>query len=447
MRKLPIFTLLIPFLLFTNPVVFTPITDARLVEKDNAQVAHQWFNMFRILTKKTWGFTPPVAARAFGYAGLTLYESVVSGMPDHQSLQTQLSAGLKIPPPEKSLNYDWQIAANAAMAEVAKRYYPFAPQPQLLAANRLEEATEKRLIEENDVDFETVKRSKNYGKSVALIIFDWSKTDGGHEAFKANFPKNFVPPVGEGLWSAAYESQKPMLPNWGKNRTFLREIVEKTQPNTPFSYSEDKKSPFYQAAVEVYLTSKSLTSEQKTIAKYWSDDLGEAGGTPPFHAISITTEALKIKESNLAEAAETYAKVGIALSDAFVSCWFCKYKYNCIRPINYIQKQIEPSFKSLIRTPPFPEFPSGHSVQSGAAATVLTAIFGENFAFSDRTHEDRLDINGTARHYKSFHEFAKEASISRLYGGIHFREAIESGLEQGNKVGAEINKLVFKKTR
>jgi hypothetical protein len=171
MRKLPIFTLLIPFLLFTNPVVFTPKTVVPLVEKDNAQVAHQWFNMFRILTKKTWGFTPPVAARAFGYAGLTLYESVVSGMPDHQSLQTQLSAGLKIPPPEKSLNYDWQIAANAAMAEVAKRYYPFAPQPQLLAANRLEEATEKRLIEENEVDVETVKRSKNYGKSVALVIF------------------------------------------------------------------------------------------------------------------------------------------------------------------------------------------------------------------------------------------------------------------------------------
>ena len=112
----------------------------------------------------------------------------------------------------------------------------------------------------------------------------------------------------------------------------------------------------------------------------------------------------------------------------FIACWQAKFAYNLLRPVTYIRQHIDPKWEPLLITPPFPEYPSGHSTQSGAAAGVLTAIFGEGFAFEDATHED----DGLApRAFASFHDAAKEAAISRLYGGIHYRAAIDRGLEQG----------------
>ena len=154
---------------------------------------------------------------------------------------------------------------------------------------------------------------------------------------------------------------------------------------------------------------------------------------------------IKKEGYNLARASEVYAKVGLGVADAFVSCWSGKFQYNYIRPISFIRSRIDSTFNSLLETPPFPEYTSGHSVQSGATAKVLTDIFGSNYTFLDVTHVGRSDINGSPRTFKSFYDFAAEAAISRLYGGIHFRESIEKGVEQGIKIGTEISKLKFKK--
>jgi membrane-associated phospholipid phosphatase len=106
--------------------------------------------------------------------------------------------------------------------------------------------------------------------------------------------------------------------------------------------------------------------------------------------------------------------------------------------VTYIRKLIDPSFQPLLITPPFPEYPSGHSTQSGAAATVLTAILGDAFAFEDATH---VDDGMAARSFTSFWQAANEAGFSRLYGGIHFRAAIVDGLVQGRCIGDQINAL------
>ncbi|MFT6127235.1 MAG: hypothetical protein ACJAVA_001722, partial [Flavobacteriaceae bacterium] len=93
---------------------------------------------------------------------------------------------------------------------------------------------------------------------------------------------------------------------------------------------------------------------------------------------------------------------------------------------------------TILETPPFPEYTSGHSVQSGALAKILTSIFGEDYSFTDRTHEDRTDIDGTPRDYDTFYDMAEEAAISRLYGGIHFQEGIDLGLIQGYQIGENV---------
>jgi membrane-associated phospholipid phosphatase len=144
-------------------------------------------------------------------------------------------------------------------------------------------------------------------------------------------------------------------------------------------------------------------------------------------------QILERDDVGIEKSVEVLARLGVALADAFIGCWQTKYEFDLLRPVTYIRRTIDKSWESAIITPPFPEYPSGHSTQSAAAAVVLTDLFGENFAFEDATHaKDGLE----PRHYASFWAAAEEAGISRLYGGIHFRAAIERGLEQGRCIGA-----------
>lgn len=168
---------------------------------------------------------------------------------------------------------------------------------------------------------------------------------------------------------------------------------------------------------------------------------------PPGHSLAIVNQLLQQEQAGLGLAAETYAKTGIALADAFIGCWQTKYQYNKIRPISYIQLLIDPLWNTPtitdpIVTPPFPEYTSGHSVQSGALAEVLTSLFGNQVAFTDHTNDRRGFL---PRSYTSFWSMANEAALSRLYGGIHFRDAIENGLEQGRCIGRQVLALQFKK--
>jgi hypothetical protein len=272
---------------------------------------------------------------------------------------------------------------------------------------------------------------------VAIDVFDWSKNDGGHEGFLTNFPP-YSPPVGSGLWVPTPPAFSPALqPFWGQNRCHAIAGGADCPPGDHPPYSEDPASVFFAEAFETYQAVNNLTAEQEAIALFWSDDPG-ATSTPPGHSIAIASQVLRLEDASLALAAETYAKVGIAVSDAFVACWYAKYAYNLLRPVTYIQAQIDPTWQSLLTTPPFPEFPSGHSVQSGASFRVLTDLFGDDYAFTDHTHNDR---GLPARSFGSFRAAADEAAISRLYGGIHYRQAIELGVTQGECIGDKVNAL------
>lgn len=420
-----------------------PLFVSKPTEYSNAQVANQWMDMLRELTKKTAGFTPPVAARAFGYAGVTLYETVVPGMPQYQSLKTQLDQMPDMGSIDPSLEYNWEVAANAAMALTARNFYPTMPTEQMAAVLKLEDSIANKL--RLGISQDVFERSKAWGTNISKKVFEWSQSDGGHEGYAKNFPTSYTPPTGLGYWVPTYPAfQKALQPFWGNNRTFIAKCAENTQPDAPVAYSEDTTSRFMLQAKEVYLTVKNATPLQKLIADYWSDDPG-IPGTPPGHLLSIMTQVLRKSNGNLAKAAEAYAKISMGLSDAFVSCWKCKYKYNYMRPITIVRSKFDGNWVSQLTTPPFPEYTSGHSVASGASAKILTDLFGTNFEFTDRTHEKRTDIIGSPRTYTSFNEMAAEAAISRLYGGIHYREAIEKGVEQGTRVGLEIGKLKFRK--
>jgi hypothetical protein len=185
-------------------------------------------------------------------------------------------------------------------------------------------------------------------------------------------------------------------------------------------------------AREVLEVDRALTEEQEAIARFWSDD-PMLSPTPPGHWIFIASDVLERDGAPLDRRVEVLAKLSVALADAFIGCWHEKFRWNLVRPVTVIRAHLDPGFEPLLITPPFPEYPSGHSTQSGAAAEVLISLFGEPFPFTDRTHQE--DGLGT-RDFPGFRAAAEEAAMSRLYGGIHFRSAIEQGLDQGRCIGA-----------
>jgi len=288
-----------------------------------------------------------------------------------------------------------------------------------------------------------INRSVAHGRSVGNALLTFANSDGQEECYKSNFPASYQVPVGEGLWEPTSPSTPiPLQPYWGDVRPFMVGNVDALLPVPPPAYSTDPSSAFYLEAMEVYEAVQNLTPEQKVIAEFWSDDPGNIA-TPPGHSYSIMMQILTDEGADLARTAVVYAKLGMGVHDAFVSCWNAKYHYNLVRPITYIHEYIDPAWTLPLSTPPFPEYTSGHSVQSGSTDQILTDLFGDNYAFVDRTHVDRTDIDGSPRSFDSFYDFADEAAISRLYGGIHYRAAIDIGVEQGIEIGKNIATLSF----
>lgn len=439
--------LLVGCLLLT---VALPVVQAQAplptAEAYDASFVTAWYDLQLELVRTTPGFTPPVASRAFGYTGVALYEAIVPGLPAYQSLAGQLNELDELPQPAAGVDYHWSIVANSALRRITQHMFFNTPVENQTAIEALYRELHAGLAA--GVDPDIVSRSVTQGRVVADAVFIWSLTDGGYQGQLSNFPESYVPTVGTGMWEPtprlSGDPLPALQPYWGDNRPFALTMGETCVLEAPPAYSEDIGSYFYLEALEVYTVVKNLTPEQEDIALFWADDPGTTS-TPPGHSISILNQVLRIEDARLDLAAEAYAKLGIAVADAFIGCWHYKYQYNLLRPITYIRQVIDaewntPLVTDPVETPPFPEYPSGHSVQSGATAAVLTHLFGESYAFIDHTHTGR---GLSTRQYGSFWDFADEAAISRLYGGIHYRAAIENGVEQGKCIGEQVNALQF----
>lgn len=404
-----------------------------------SEVVTEWYALIKTLTTETPGFTPPVAARAFGYTGIALYESVQFGIPNRNSLSGKLNEFSPSVNYDANKEYNWELVANSTLAEMVKYYYTNTSVARFNSILELEKKYNEAIRKE--VSEDVYNRSVLLSKNTVDAILAYSITDGGYNGSLNNFPSSYTPPQGEQFWvPTPPDFLSALQPYWGANRPFLTQNIQNTQPALPPVFSKDTASVFYKRAMNVYETVNNITAPQVAIAEFWSDD-PLTTATPPGHSIAILNQLIKENNSNLSVAAEAFAKLGIGVSDAFISCWKVKYETNYLRPITYINRYIDSSWVSILPTPPFPEFTSGHSVQSGALAEIMTDLFGENYQFIDSTHVNRTDINGTPRTFSSFYELAEEAAISRLYGGIHYTEAIDLGLEQGYQIGKNVNAL------
>jgi hypothetical protein len=222
-------------------------------------------------------------------------------------------------------------------------------------------------------------------------------------------------------------------PYWGTLRPFALRTADECPIPPPVPWSSAKGSAFYRQAQRVYDVGRTLTDAQRQTVLYWADNPGQTG-TPVGHWLAIGSQLVSQLHLSADRAAEMFVLVTLAQADAFIATWREKYRVNLLRPVTYIRRYLDPSWTPAIITPPFPEFPSAHSTQSAAAASVLTGLLG-TVAFEDSTN---LAIGHKPRRFQSFQEAADEAALSRLYGGIHYPMSNENGKALGRCIGQTV---------
>ncbi|MFA9232162.1 MAG: vanadium-dependent haloperoxidase [Microgenomates group bacterium] len=437
MTQIRVFVRLLTGFVLAWVLAFAPIAASAQTRPAPQEVIQGWYALILELVRHTPTYSPPVASRSFAYLGVTSYEALIGGDNTLVPLAGQVN-GLTAAPARGTDAYDDAIVLDAALAFASAQFFANTGPTGQHALARMTEVMGAKVSD--GVDPMIVERSIAHGKAIGQHILDWSATDGGAVIENLGFPYSYTLTEGPAHWvptSKIALQQVPLLPKWGANRPFAMPNGAACPLPPPPAYSEDPSSAFYAEAMEVVTTTKSLTDEQKLIARFWSDD-PMLSPTPPGHWISIAMEILAREDADAPRNAEVLAKLGMAVADGFIGCWNAKYEHDLLRPVTYIKRVIDKTWEPMLITPPFPEYPSGHSSQSGAAATVLSDLFGEDYAFDDATHQaDGLPV----RHFTGFWPAAQEAAQSRLYGGIHFRSAIDLGLEQGRCIGTHINNI------
>jgi PAP2 superfamily len=398
-------------------------------------------------------FSPPVASRIYVYPNIAAYEILVQNSNKYNSLQGQLNGLDSIPKMEPNTKINQRLAALIAHMEVSK---------QLVFS---EEAMEKyrdslyiKWSSENQKEFEA---SKEYALKVADRIKKWMGEDNYKQT--RTFPKYTVLANDPSRWQPTPPAYMDAVePHWNKIRTLVMDSASQFKPDPPYPFSLDKNSKFYKEALETYNVGNEISKkllevekskskkmpEESEIASFWDCNpyatvtqghmmFAKKKNTPDAHWINIAKIACKKNKTDFEETVFAYTKTSIGIFESFISCWDEKYRSNVVRPETYINQNIDEDWRPQLQTPPFPEYTSGHSVVSSCSAVILTDIFGDNFEYVD---DSEVPFGLPKRSFKSFNKAASEASISRLYGGIHYRAAIENGVKQGKNLGIYINK-------
>ncbi len=395
-------------------------------------------------------FSPPVASRIYSYSSIAGYEALAAGDPNLQSLAGQIPHLAPAPPPPAGVEIAYPLAAVVAQLKVGKSL--------IFSEDRIDEFRDQLFTEIRTIGMpeEVFDASVAYGETVADHVIKWY--DGDMYKQTRTFPKYSITDD-ESKWQPTPPDYMDGIePSWMKIRPFALDSASQFRPLPPTAYSLDPNSQWMKEAMEVYEVFTGVdekeSAKRQAIAQFWdcnpyvSHTVGHLMFatkkiTPGGHWVNIAAIAAKKANADFSQTVETYALTSMAMYDAFISCWEEKYRSKLVRPETFINRYVDQEWRPLLQTPPFPEHTSGHSVVSRACAIVLTDIYGDNFAFADDSEEE-YDL--PTRKFPSFLAASEEAALSRLYGGIHYRPAIDYGIRQGELVGRNLLEKVHTRT-
>ncbi|MBK8348008.1 MAG: vanadium-dependent haloperoxidase [Saprospiraceae bacterium] len=381
------------------------------------------------------GFPPPIASRVYVYPHIGNYLVLEQFYKDSLPALMPKLKGLGDLSGLNKENVNPELASLLTFTKIGKKvifsefYMGDARDSLLLEAK-------KRGLSEN-----VIQASDVYSDSISAVLQRWMAKDNYVNTRTMDRYTSVKQP---GRWKETPPDYIQALePHWGKIRTILIDSASVYNASKLPEYSTQKNSEFYKMALEVYNESKNLDSTKIATAWFWDDNPNTTDHrghsvaiihkiSPPGHWLNIIHQISEKENFSFLKTSKAYTLSAIAMFDGIISCWYQKYKTDLVRPISYIQENIDVNWIPLIQTPPFPEYTSGHSVLSAAAATVLNQVVSENYKFHDDTP---IMFGALPRDFNSFDEAAWEVSLSRYYGGIHYMQGIKEGNTQGKFIG------------
>ena len=422
-------------------VVASTGCDRRGANETDAQLLHD--AMHQLTSVIVYDiFSPPQSSRVYSYASIAAYETLRHGYPEYQTLAGQVNGLTAVPEPGVTDSVNLSLAGVHAFMTVG-RALTFSR----ARMDSLRVAMDER-FKGRDIPEPVLKRSIAYGEKVAEHILAWASKD--HFPQTRGYPK-FTVTSAPGTWVPTPPAYMDAIePNWARLRPFVLDSANQFKPKPPPAFDTAQNSVFFRQTKEVYDVVNKATAREREIAAFWDCNpyvMNVRGHamyatkkiTPGGHWMGIVAVASRKSGADIMKSAEAYARTAMAVADGFISSWDEKYRSIYIRPETAINAFLDEAWQPLLQTPPFPEYTSGHSVISNAAAVVLTDQFGDGFAFTDSTE---MEYGLPIRSFTSFNQAAAEAAMSRLYAGIHFRAAVEEGSIQGRKVGENVVRKV-----
>ncbi|MGV3595331.1 MAG: vanadium-dependent haloperoxidase [Sediminibacterium sp.] len=376
---------------------------------------------------------PPVASRMYAYSTIAYYEALQPTDASYASLLPKLHGFAELPLPDTTQRYDYRLSAVIAFMKVSEAL--------VFSKDSIRAAREELVDYFSDLDQEVYTNSVSWGEKVANTILARASKDG--YKLTRGMPK-FSVLKETGIWQQTPpDYEEAIEPNWRFIQPLLLDSASQFKPARPPAYNMNASSQYHKEVKEVYELSQQLTEEQKLIARFWDDNpfVSEHKGhltyankkmTPVGHWMGITGILSSQSKKTALDIARVYALTAAAIFDGFISTWEEKYTSKTVRPVTVIREHLASEWNPILQTPPFPEYTSGHSVISAAAASVLAAVFGNNTAFRDTTE---LPYLGLERSFSSLQAASDEVSMSRVYGGIHYRSAVINGQKQGQQIG------------
>jgi hypothetical protein len=402
---------------------------------ESADVVYQWYHYMEQLQRPVAPQPSPlVQSRNFAYIGVGLYEAVQPGIKGGSSFSPKLYEMPAMPKPDMSKEYLWSASANAALASLFKLFSAGLTNVSKASIDAMEATIRSQLL--TKASEPVIQRSEAFGRAVATAIYNWSTTDKFSIASTSYKP-------GTQPWSwvpTPPALAAPVGADLQYSRPFLKSSLTAIAPPIPIPYSTDPNSAFYKAAKEVYDIggATTVTNENKATAQWWADFGGAGVGVPaPYHVFSVINNVLESQKAGLWKAAEVYAKTGIALKDGPIITFRSKYHYDLLRPITYIRRHIDPTWQSLLASPPYSDYTSGIMGLFGAVTEVLINEFGDI-----PVRDDAYTWRGLpARQYNSLSALRREVAYSRIYAGIHYRFTQDISIAMGIELGDKIDKV------
>jgi hypothetical protein len=384
-------------------------------------------------------FSPPVCSRIYAYCNVAAYEALVPSNAQYKSFAERLNGLQAAPIPATKIDSNYfPISSVIAFTTVAQKLLFNTDAMKEMEVEYLEELDKLR------VNASIKAKAIEYGRTVGQHIVAWAMKDGYVE--RNSNPGYFVSDNPASWQPTPPDYMDAVEPNWGMLRSFTLDSSSSFRSMMSFAFDTMTTSDYYKEAMIVYDAVNKLTLSDTLIARYWdcNPNVSITSGhvtyfqqqiSPGGHWVFIAGSVAEKEKLDMIKTAQVLSKVSVTLADAFISCWDAKYIYKTVRPETFINRYIDKDWKPFIQTPPFPEYPSGHSTISASAAAMLTSLFGDNYAFIDSAE---VPFGRPARRFNSFAEAAAEASISRLYGGIHFLKSLNESASNGKLLGEHV---------